>query len=102
MTCALRGTGSSPIAGSEEDAHASSSHRGDDTTFFQFIPTWRETAWRNAERLATAGSPAARAAAAASIEANAASQADAIRLGTGYGLLGSSATRDAYCSAHHG
>jgi Family of unknown function (DUF5995) len=74
----------------------------DDTTFFQFIPTWRETAWRNAERLATAGSPAARAAAAASIEANAASQADAIRLGTGYGLLGSSAARDAYCSAHHG
>jgi Family of unknown function (DUF5995) len=74
----------------------------DNAGVFQIIPTWREIAWRNAERLAAADSPDERARVAASIEAYAASQADTIRLAATYGPLGSSAARDAYCSAHHG
>src|SRR4051794_746495 len=74
----------------------------DDAALFQIIPTWREIAWRNAERLVNASSDEERARVAASIEAYAASQAQAIRLGSAYGPLQSSAARDAYCSAHHG
>jgi hypothetical protein len=74
----------------------------DNTAAFQMIPAWRETAWRNAERLVSAATPEARAAVAESIEAYAASQAEAIRQATAYGPLQSSAARDAYCSAHHG
>src|SRR4051812_23856692 len=62
----------------------------DDTTIFQIIPTWREIAWRNAERLVSAGSDEERAKVAASIEAYAASQARGIRLAQGYGPLQSS------------
>jgi Family of unknown function (DUF5995) len=69
---------------------------------FQIIPAWRETAWRNAQRLVAADSPEARAQVADSIEAYAASQADAIRQATAYGPLQNSAPRDAYCSAYHG
>jgi Family of unknown function (DUF5995) len=75
---------------------------GDDLALFQIIPTWREIAWRNAERLVSAESPEARARVAASIESYAASQAQTIRLTLGYGLLRNSAARDAYCSTHHG
>jgi hypothetical protein len=74
----------------------------DDAALFQIIPTWREIAWRNAERLASADSLEARAEVAASIEAYAASQADAIRQASTYGPLRNSAARDAYCSTHHG
>jgi hypothetical protein len=74
----------------------------DDATVFQIIPTWREIAWRNAERLVSASSDAERAQVAASIESYAASQADMIRLAQGYGPLRNSAARDAYCSTHHG
>ncbi|HKH19243.1 MAG TPA: DUF5995 family protein [Solirubrobacteraceae bacterium] len=74
---------------------------GDDAALFQIIPTWREIAWRNAERLVSAGSAQARAEVAASIEAYAASQAEAIRWTTAYGPLRNSAARDAYCSTHH-
>jgi hypothetical protein len=74
----------------------------DDAALFQLIPGWREVAWRNAERLASARSDAERAEVAASIEAYAASQAEAIRLASGYGPLQNSAARDAYCSIHHG
>ena len=74
----------------------------DDTALFQSIATWREIAWRNAERLVSADSPEARAQVAASIEAYAASQAEVLRLGSAYGPLQSSATRDAYCQAHNG
>jgi Family of unknown function (DUF5995) len=70
----------------------------DDVLAFQLIPAWRETAWRNAELLATAETPAARALVAASIESAAATEATSIRLATSYGLLGSSAARDAYCA----
>jgi Family of unknown function (DUF5995) len=70
---------------------------------FQIIPTWREIAWRNAERLAAAPDDAARAKVAADIEAYAATQARAIATGSAY-LPGvqSSAARDAYCAVHHG
>jgi hypothetical protein len=74
----------------------------DDATVFQLIPTWRETAWRNAERLVGAPTPEERARVAADIEAYAASQAQALRLSNSYGPLGSSQARDAYCAANHG
>ena len=74
----------------------------DDAALFQIIPTWREIAWRNAERLASASSDEERAQVAASIEAYAASQAETIRQASGYGPLHDSAARDAYCSTHHG
>jgi hypothetical protein len=74
----------------------------DDLALFQVIPTWREIAWRNAERLVSAGSAEARAQVASSIEAYAASQAAAIRLAAAYGPLRNSSARDAYCSTHNG
>ena len=74
----------------------------DDAALFQIIPSWREIAWRNAERLVSASSDDERAEVAASIEGYAASQAEAIRLASGYGPLQNSAARDAYCSIHHG
>ncbi len=55
----------------------------DDAALFQIIPTWREIAWRNAERLASAELRGARAPVAASIEAYAASQAETIRADNG-------------------
>jgi Family of unknown function (DUF5995) len=73
----------------------------DDLLSFQAIPAWRETAWRNAERLVAARTPAERALVAQSIEEFAASQAHTIRLVTAYGPLQSSAARDAYCAVHH-
>jgi Family of unknown function (DUF5995) len=72
----------------------------DDFTLFQTLVAWREVAWRNAERLVTAPTPAARALVAASIEASATSQAEAIRLSAAYGPTQSTATRDAYCATH--
>jgi hypothetical protein len=74
----------------------------DNAALFQIIPTWREIAWRNAERLVSAGSPEEHAQVAASIEAYAASQAEAIRQFNAYAPLRDSAARDAYCSVHHG
>jgi Family of unknown function (DUF5995) len=68
---------------------------------FQIIPTWREIAWRNAERLVSAPSAEARAQVAAEIETYAALQAQTLRAAYAYGPLGSSAARDAYCAAHH-
>ena len=68
---------------------------------FQIIPTWREIAWRNAERLVSAPSAEARAQVAAEIEAYAGSQAQTLRTAYQYGPLSSSAARDAYCAAHH-
>jgi hypothetical protein len=74
----------------------------DNFAAFQIIPTWREIAWRNAERLVAAPSAQARAQVAADIEAYAASQAQLLRAAFQYGPLGSSAARDAYCATHHG
>jgi hypothetical protein len=75
----------------------------DETAFFQSVAGWREIAWRNAERLASAPNDAARALVAQSIEDYAASQAALIQAGSRYvPLVQSSAARDAYCSLHHG
>ena len=75
-----------------------------DTAAFQIVPAWREGAWRNAERLAAARTPAERAMVEASIEATAAAAAESLRSGTAYQpLFGqSSAARDAHCAVHHG
>jgi Family of unknown function (DUF5995) len=73
----------------------------DDFVLFQTVVSWRETAWRNAELLAQAPTPAARELVAQDIEEYAASQARAIRTATQYPpLLGGSAARDAYCATH--
>jgi Family of unknown function (DUF5995) len=73
----------------------------DDLVLFQAIVSWRETAWRNAERLALAPTAEARERVAQEIEAYAAAQARAIRTATQYPpLLGGRAARDAYCAAH--
>jgi hypothetical protein len=75
----------------------------DDTALFQSIAAWRELAWRNAERLAAAPTDAARAIVASQIESAAAASARTLVLATQYlPLLGSSASRDAYCAAQPG
>jgi hypothetical protein len=74
----------------------------DDAGVFQLIPTWREIAWRNAERLVSATTAAQRALVAASIEAYAATQAEAIRRAEAYVPGQDSSARDAYCALHHG
>ncbi len=71
----------------------------DDLLTFQMVAAWREIAWRNAERLVAAPTAEARALVEQDIERYAASQARLIRGLTSYGLLGSSAKRDAFCSA---
>jgi hypothetical protein len=74
----------------------------DEYTFFQLLVAWRETAWRNAERLVAASGSAARLAVAKSIGDYAASQAALIRSATRYLLPAQgTATRDAYCDAHN-
>jgi hypothetical protein len=68
---------------------------------FQALPLWREQAWRNAERLATAPDAAARRIVAESIEQSAAATATALLAVTSYvPPLTTSASRDAYCAAH--
>jgi hypothetical protein len=72
----------------------------DDLLTFQVIPAWREAAWRNAERLATAPDAKSRAVVAASIESYAASQAQLLRTATMYPLRLGAAARDAFCAAN--
>jgi hypothetical protein len=74
----------------------------DDLLVFQIIPSWREIAWRNAERLASAPTAEERARIAASLETYPASQAETIRLAAAYAPLQSIAARDAYCALNHG
>ena len=74
----------------------------DDVVSFQVVPAWRETAWRNAERLVAAKTAEERALVSADIEAYAASQALLIRRATAYGLGADSRARDAYCAVNHG
>lgn len=74
----------------------------DEATVFQVIAAWREKAWRNAEALAAAPTPAARELVAAQIENDAASEAQMIVASTAYPpLTGGSAARDSYCAIHH-
>jgi hypothetical protein len=71
-------------------------------TLFNAVEAWRETAWRNAERLVSAPDDVSRAAVAQDIENYAATQAQMIRDTTAYAPLQSSASRDAYCAVNHG
>lgn len=66
------------------------------------IQTWRETAWRFAERLVAAGSDAERAAVERQIEAYAAGQGELIREATRYRGGETSAARDAHCAGLDG
>lgn len=77
----------------------------DELATFQAVPAWRETAWRNAEALVNAPTPAARALVEDEIETYADSQAKLIRSATAYpplaDLLGrGTRVRDAYCAAN--
>ena len=73
------------------------------TSSFQLLAAWRETAWRNAERLVNATDPASRAQVAQSIEDYAAGVAATLVAAEAYTPpLTSSATRDSYCAAHNG
>jgi hypothetical protein len=73
------------------------------TSSFQLLAAWRETAWRNAERLVAAPDAAARAQVAQSIETYAASVATTLKLADAYTPpLTSSASRDSYCASHNG
>jgi Family of unknown function (DUF5995) len=70
------------------------------TALMQILVSWRETAWRNAERLVAAPDAAARAAVAADIENYAASTARSIVLSYQYNPpVTTSAARDAYCAS---
>ena len=72
------------------------------TSSFQMLASWREAAWRNAERLANAPDAAARAAVEKSIEDYAATINATLAMGMGYGPLQSSAARDAHCATNNG
>lgn len=80
---------------------SSGSTPGSAESGIQSVILWREQAWRNAERLASASSDAERAAVAEQIEQGANLEAALIKAGNSYGPLQSSASRDAYCAAHH-
>jgi hypothetical protein len=73
----------------------------DSTGLFQVVAAWREQAWRNAELLAAAPTPAARDLVVQQIEQDAATQARGIVTATSYlPLVQSSAPRDAFCAVH--
>jgi hypothetical protein len=64
----------------------------------EMVKGWREGAWRNAERLLNASTPAARRRVAQQIETNATVWANMIRSGE---VPGYRARRDGFCRAHH-
>lgn len=77
----------------------------DNSTAVQALVGWREQAWRNAERLAAAATPAARQAVAQDIEQTAAIEAMVIRTMFEYtslhSLLGMGRTaRNSFCASH--
>ena len=67
----------------------------------QTVIAWREEAWRNAVRLASATSDAERAQVAQDIENAANAEARSIELAYAYPPGQTSASRDAYCAVHH-
>jgi Family of unknown function (DUF5995) len=67
----------------------------------QSVVLWREEAWRNAERLASATTDVERALVATQIQQAATLEAQAIKAAYSYGPGQSSADRDAFCAAHH-
>jgi hypothetical protein len=72
----------------------------DDSAIMQVIVTWREAAWRNAERIVNAPTPAQRALVEAEIRVAAGLEAEAIRAAYAYAPLRSPAARDAHCAEH--
>lgn len=73
------------------------------TALMQLLVSWRETAWRNAERLASAPDVRTRAQVAQDIETYAATVAEGIVAASAYTPpVTTSAARDAYCSVNHG
>lgn len=74
----------------------------DNSTAVQLLVSWREQAWRNAERIVNATSDAERAQVLQSIEDQAAIEALLIRETFRYNGLtnGTTQARDAYCAAH--
>jgi hypothetical protein len=96
-----------------EDAAIDSAHRFDPSMApssapgsaelsIQSVVGWREEAWRNAERLASAATDADRALIATQISQAATLEANAIKAAYTYdGVTSTSASRDAYCAAHH-
>lgn len=73
---------------------------GESPGAINLVVAWREQAWRNAERLAAAEhDPVQLALVKASIEEAAHAEAVTLRSSGSYGLLESSAARDAYCEA---
>ena len=73
----------------------------DSDVLFHTLSSWREQAWRYAEQLAAAPTPAARALVARTISAAAASEARALREATRYQSADAAAERDAFCAQHH-
>jgi len=74
----------------------------DETTLFQLIALWREEAWRNAELLALAPDPVARAVVVQTIETGAATKGQLLLTANSYlPPITTSAARDAFCAAHH-
>jgi hypothetical protein len=72
-------------------------------TLFQVVSGWREAAWRNAEALVSAPTPAARALVAESIEAEAVAGAQTLLSSQSYAPpLTSSGPRDLWCAEHRG
>jgi hypothetical protein len=70
---------------------------------FQMVSLWRENAWRNAESLLAAPTPAARQLVADKIEADANNVARGLLLSQAYTPpLSSTTSRDAYCASHKG
>jgi len=71
---------------------------------FQTLVAWREQAWRNAEALTDAPTPAARALVVQQIESAAAAEAQVIMAADTYAPLGvgtgTAATRNAYCATN--
>jgi len=73
------------------------------TSTFQLLAAWRETAWRNAERLVNAPDAAARAQVAQSIEDYATGVAQMLKAADAYvPPFTTTASRDSYCSSHKG
>lgn len=99
---------STPLA-AELAARFDPSMQGSDVPFAldavatnNMIFAWREQAWRNAEALVAAPTEAARGPVADEIEANSVVQAHAYRTAFAYAPpLTTSASRDAWCAAHH-
>jgi hypothetical protein len=71
-------------------------------TLFQMVSEWREQAWRNAEALASATTPEARALVEANIESYATSVAKGLLTTQSYSLLNTTTARDSFCAAHNG